>query len=138
MKRYSNSIDISNITLKYHFISVFTINITWKIQSDIIYIFNNLCKYLVYMLLSKNIFQSDRKCLRRPVAKCIGNKIGWETPVAKCDSYKNYFVTLFVSCKGFRNRVLCLIVSCESVRNLILCLVEGSESLQHLVCSTFA
>ena len=74
LKRHFNSIDISNITLKYHFISVFTINITWKTQSDIIYIFNNLCKHLVYMLLYKNILQSDRKCLRRPVAKCIGNK----------------------------------------------------------------
>ena len=43
------------------------------------------------MLLYKNIFQSDRKGLLRPVAKCIGNKIGWETPVAKCDSYKTVF-----------------------------------------------
>ena len=74
LKIHFNSIDISNITLKYHFIPVFTINITWKIQSDIIYIFNNLCKHLVYMLLYKNIFQSDKKGLRRPVAKCIGNK----------------------------------------------------------------
>ena len=123
LKRHFNSIDIYNITLKYHFISVFTRNITWKIQSDIIYIFNNLCKYIVYMLLYKNIFQSDRKCLRRPVAKCIGNKTGFVLLVAKYDSYKNYFVTLFVSCKGFRN--------------LVLCLVERCESLQHLVCSTF-
>ena len=29
------------------------------------------------MLLYKNILQSDRKGLRRPVAKCIGNKAGW-------------------------------------------------------------
>ena len=43
------------------------------------------------MLLYKNILQSDRKCLRQPVAKCIGNKTGWETPVAKCDSYKTGF-----------------------------------------------
>ena len=69
LKRHFNSIDISNITLKYHFISVFTINIIWKIQSDIIYIFNNLCKNIVYMLLYKNIFQSDRKGLRRPSRK---------------------------------------------------------------------
>ena len=29
------------------------------------------------MLLYKNILQSDRKGLRRPVAKFIGNKTGW-------------------------------------------------------------
>ena len=91
LKRHFNSIDISNITLKYHFISVFTRNITWKIRYDIIYIFNNLCKHLVYILLYKNILQSDRKGIRRPVAKFIGNKAGWETPVAKCDSHKTGF-----------------------------------------------
>ena len=77
LKRHFNSIDISNITLKYNFISVFTRNITWKIQSDIIYIFNNLCKYLVYMLLYKNILQSDRKGIRRPIAKCDRYKTGF-------------------------------------------------------------
>ena len=77
LKRHFNSIDISNITLKYHFISAFTRNITWKIQSDIIYIFNNLCKYIVYMLLYKNIFQSDRKGLRRPIAKYDRYKTGF-------------------------------------------------------------
>jgi len=69
LKIHFNSIDIFNITLKYYFISVFTRNITWKIQSDIIYIFNNLCKHLVYILLYKNILQSDKKGLRRPSRK---------------------------------------------------------------------
>ena len=55
------------------------------------------------MLLYKNILQSDRKCIRRPVAKCIGNKAGWETPVAKCDSYKTGFVLLVAKYDSYKN-----------------------------------